>query len=240
MAVARAARAGAAAICNAAPISAAQNAATNRNPFAFRQTDIIQASESARCRPVATSRTPPPSPQFAPPQRKEESGMNRSFLALWPDESALGDDRRRRLRRLASAGREAQESQRCSDSDENFLHGLSPFINHNRHTTERCRRLTSAGKPHRSEIHASNHRRLGPNFLLCPQAFDGEACSLSRNRCWKMAAARASAGAVRLQRMGVQPESTPSVNLCGEPWGRNAKSRRVLAEAPGFLRTSPY
>src|ERR1700704_2034230 len=113
--------------CNAAPISAAQNAATNRNPFAFRQADIIQALESARCPPVATSRPPPPSPQFAPPQRKEESGMNRSFLALWSDESAFGDDRRRRLGRLAGAGREAQESQRCSDSDENFLHGLSPL-----------------------------------------------------------------------------------------------------------------
>src|SRR5712672_4294799 len=71
--------------------------------------------------------TTAPSPQFAPPQRKEESGMNRSFLALWSDESAFGDDRRRRLGRLASAGREAQESQRCSDSDENFLHGLSPL-----------------------------------------------------------------------------------------------------------------
>jgi len=131
-AAARAPRAGAAAICNAAPISAAQNAATNRNPFAFRQADIIQASESARCPPVATSGPPPPSPRFASSQRKEESGLNRSFLALWPDESALGDDRRRRLWRLASAGRKAQESQRCSDSDENFLHGLSPFINHNR------------------------------------------------------------------------------------------------------------
>ena len=126
-AAARAPRAGAAAICNAAPISAAQNAATNRSPSAFRQTDIIQALESARCPPVATGRPPPPSPQFAPPQRKEESGMNRSFLALWSDESAFGDDRRRRLGRLASAGREAQESQRCSDSDENFLHGLSPL-----------------------------------------------------------------------------------------------------------------
>src|SRR5258707_4993842 len=110
-AAARAPRAGAAAICNAAPISAAQNAATNRNPFAFRQADIIQALESAPCPPVATGRPPPPSPQFAPPQRKKESGMNRSFLALWPDESALGDDRRPGLRRLATAGREAQERQ---------------------------------------------------------------------------------------------------------------------------------
>jgi hypothetical protein len=68
---------------------------------------------------------PQPPIRLAP--KEEESGMNRSFLALWPDESALGDDRRRRLRRLASAGREAQESQRCSDGDENFLHGLSPL-----------------------------------------------------------------------------------------------------------------
>src|SRR3977135_3116086 len=109
-------------------MTAHQTPRTNRNPFAFRKTDIIQALESARCPPVATGRTPPPSPQFAPPQRKEESGMNRSFLALWSDESAFGDDRRRRLGRLASAGREAQESQRCSDSDENFLHGFVPLV----------------------------------------------------------------------------------------------------------------
>src|SRR5712672_1022729 len=118
--------------------------------------------------------------------------------------------------------------------------GCPPCINYNRHTTERCRRLTSAGKPHHSEIHASNHRRLGLNFLLRPQAFEGEACAPLRNRCRTMAPAGASAAAVRLRRMGIQPESTPGVKLCGEPRDRYAKSRRVLAEAPGFLRTSPY
>lgn len=73
---------------------------------------------------------PQPPVRFA--QRKEESGKNRPFLALRSDESALGDDRRRRLWRLAGAGRKAHERQCCSESDENFLHGLSPVINHNR------------------------------------------------------------------------------------------------------------
>jgi hypothetical protein len=99
---------------------------------------------------------------------------------------------------------------------------LSPFINHTRHTTERCRQLTSAGKPHHSEIHASNNRGLRPNFLLCPQALVDGPCSLLHSRCRRIATAGASAGAVRLQRIAVQGESTPRVNLCGEPRGRHA------------------